>query len=54
MTGYDNWNCNDDPNAGCLNDYCFRDRDFVNDRNVASVDKSDWGSWKFHYIQVWG
>lgn len=52
MTGYDNWDRRDDRNVGCLNDYCFCDKKFVEERNVASVDVSDWDRFKFHNIQV--
>jgi len=58
MSGYDNENCDDDPNAGCLQglDGCGCNKaqyaEFLNDYPIASVAKEDWETMKYKKVEL--
>jgi hypothetical protein len=52
LTGYNNSDLGDDPNAGNVMEFGGLNDDFYNHVDMAAVDLSDWGSGQYHYLDV--
>jgi hypothetical protein len=52
LTGYNNSDSGDDPNAGNVMEFGGLNDDFYNHVDMAAVDLSDWGAGKYHWIDV--
>jgi hypothetical protein len=52
LTGYNNSNLADDPNAGSVMEFTGLTEQFYNEVNMAAVDFSDWDGDKYHYVDV--
>jgi hypothetical protein len=52
LTGYNNRDSGDDPNAGSVMEFSGLGPDFYDHVDMAAVDMSDWGSDKYHWIDV--
>jgi hypothetical protein len=52
LTGYNNSDLGDDPNAGSVVEFTGLTDAFYNEVNMAAIDQSDWGDEAYHYIDV--
>jgi len=52
LTGYDNSNSGDDPNAGSVMEFTGLTAVFYDNVDMAAVDFSDWGGDKYRWIDV--
>ena len=52
LTGYNNSNFADDPNAGDVMEFQGLNDAFYNGVDMAAVDFSDWDGDKYHYVDV--
>jgi hypothetical protein len=52
LTGYNNSNFADDPNAGSVMEFTGLTDAFYNNVNIAAVDSSDWPTDKYHYVDI--
>jgi hypothetical protein len=52
LTGYNNSNLADDPNAGSVMEFTGLTDAFYDNVNIASVDMSDWASDKYHWVDI--
>jgi hypothetical protein len=52
LTGYNNSDESDDPNAGNVMEFGGLTASFYNHVNMAAVDMSDWGDDSYHYVDV--
>jgi hypothetical protein len=52
LTGYDNSNLADDPNAGSVMEYTNLNDAFYDHVPMAAVDMSDWSGDKYHWAEI--
>jgi len=52
MTGYNNSDSADDPNAGSVAEFSGLTDDFYNNVAIASIDSSDWPNDKYHWVDI--
>lgn len=52
MTGYNNSNLADDPNAGSVMEYTGLTDAFYDNVPIASIDMSDWPTDKYHWVDI--
>jgi hypothetical protein len=52
LTGYNNSNLADDPNAGSVMEFTGLTDPFYDNVNIASIDMSDWPSDQYHWVDI--
>jgi hypothetical protein len=52
LTGYNNSNLADDPNAGSLMEFTGLTAPFYDHVNMAAIDYSDWSGDRYHWIDI--